>query len=435
MDTKVNENQKPLLQSETKFSTDSKTVKIPISSKNDTPNISEFGASYQKKKIQIGPLSNSKNINDQLHIPEEKGGTFLDDMEEIDEINLKLYRKKVIFLFDQLFEFESRSSQLAGIYYIIIVMICSSVLINIADKVEHEIPGLQLLFIIVLVSFVLNYYLIREGHINPYLETEEAHSKAKLIGFLAIISIGTFFYAIQTSAKSFVLFFLFTSWLTSAIIERWIYQESYSRYDTLASLIVLAGAIIVNIPLIQIGEGEYMFTQDFVIGIIMGIISCVSTGILGVNFSRLGNFNILSINHVVLLIILLFIPLFFPIQGLIPPNILTWVVTILLGVMFFFIAIFFIRSLQLEKSTIILIYLNLLVAANIVIETIFVSGILNTLWSYLGAGLIILGLFLVGREAFTRVQTQKVRDSFSLKTLKEDIVGENKKDVEMIEKK
>jgi drug/metabolite transporter (DMT)-like permease len=310
-------------------------------------------------------------------------------------------------------------------------MICSSVLINISDKVEHEIPGLQLLFIIVLVSFTLNYYLIREGHINPYLETEEAHSKAKVIGFLAIISIGSFFYAYQTSAKSFVLFLLFTSWLVSAIVERCIYKESYSRYDTLASLIVLAGAVIVNIPLIQIGEGEFIFTQDFVVGIIMGLICCVSTGCLGVNFSRLGNFNILSINHVVLLIVLLFIPLFFPIQGLIPPNFLTWVVTILLGVMFFFIAIFFIRSLQLEKSTIILLYLNLLVAANIVIETIFVSGILNTLWSYLGAALIVVGLVLVGKEAFTRVETQKVRDSFTLK----DVVGEQKRDIEMSQKK
>ena len=310
-------------------------------------------------------------------------------------------------------------------------MICSSVLINISDKVEHEIPGLQLLFIIVLVSFTLNYYLIREGHINPYLETEEAHSKAKLIGFLTIISIGSFFYAYQTSAKSFVLFLLFTSWLVSAIVERLIYKESYSRYDTLASLIVLAGAVIVNIPLIQIGEGEYIFTKDFVVGIIMGLICCISTGCLGVNFSRLGNFNILSINHVVLLIVLLFIPLFFPIQGLIPPNFLTWIVTILLGIMFFFIAIFFIRSLQLEKSTIILLYLNLLVAANIVIETIFVSGILNTLWSYLGAALIVVGLVLVGKEAFTRVETQKVRDSFTLK----DVIGEQKRDIEMSEKK
>ena len=429
METKPNENQKPLLQSDSKFSTDTKAVKIPIS----TPPISEFSAaSNQKKKIQF---STGKSIDSQLRIPEEKNGTFLDETEEMDEINLRLYRKKVIFLFDQLFEFESRSSQLSGIYYIIIVMICSSVLINIADKVEHDIPGLQLLFIIVLVSFILNYYLIREGHINPYLETEEAHSKAKLIGFLAIISIGTFFYAIQTSAKSFVLFLLFTSWLIAAIIERCFYREAYSRFDTFASLIVLVGALIVNIPLIQIGEGEYLFTQDFVVGIIMGLISCVSTGFLGVNFSKLGNFNILSINHVVLLIILLFIPLFFPIQGLIPPNFLTWIVTILLGFMFFFIAIFFIRSLQLEKATIILLYLNLLVAANIVIETIFVSGILNTLWSYLGAALIIFGLVLVGREAFTRVETQKVRDSFSLKTLKEDVVGENKKDVEMVEKK
>lgn len=428
MDTKTNDNQKPLLSSDSKPATELKQMKTQGTNKMGTPSVSEFTGSNQKKKIQ---LPTSKTIDQQLKIPEEKGDAFLDDNEEIDEINLKLYRKKVIFLFDQLFEFESRSSQLSGIYYIIIVMICSSVLINISDKVEHEIPGLQLLFIIVLVSFTLNYYLIREGHINPYLETEEAHSKAKLIGFLAIISIGSFFYAYQTSAKSFVLFLLFTSWLVSAIVERCIYKESYSRYDTLASLIVLAGAVIVNIPLIQIGEGEYIFTQDFVVGIIMGLICCVSTGCLGVNFSRLGNFNILSINHVVLLIVLLFIPLFFPIQGLIPPNFLTWVVTILLGVMFFFIAIFFIRSLQLEKSTIILLYLNLLVAANIVIETIFVSGILNTLWSYLGAALIVVGLVLVGKEAFTRVETQKVRDSFTLK----DVVGEQKRDIEMSQKK
>lgn len=428
MDTKTNDNQKPLLSSDSKPATELKQMKTQGTNKMGTPSVSEFTGSNQKKKIQ---LPTSKTIDQQLKIPEEKGDAFLDDNEEIDEINLKLYRKKVIFLFDQLFEFESRSSQLSGIYYIIIVMICSSVLINISDKVEHEIPGLQLLFIIVLVSFTLNYYLIREGHINPYLETEEAHSKAKVIGFLAIISIGSFFYAYQTSAKSFVLFLLFTSWLVSAIVERCIYKESYSRYDTLASLIVLSGAVIVNIPLIQIGEGEFIFTQDFVVGIIMGLICCVSTGCLGVNFSRLGNFNILSINHVVLLIVLLFIPLFFPIQGLIPPNFLTWVVTILLGVMFFFIAIFFIRSLQLEKSTIILLYLNLLVAANIVIETIFVSGILNTLWSYLGAALIVVGLVLVGKEAFTRVETQKVRDSFTLK----DVVGEQKRDIEMSQQK
>ena len=428
MDTKTNDNQKPLLSSDSKPASELKQMKTQGTNKMGTPSVSEFTGSNQKKKIQ---LPTSKTIDQQLKIPEEKNDAFLDDNEEIDEINLKLYRKKVIFLFDQLFEFESRSSQLSGIYYIIIVMICSSVLINISDKVEHEIPGLQLLFIIVLVSFTLNYYLIREGHINPYLETEEAHSKAKLIGFLTIISIGSFFYAYQTSAKSFVLFLLFTSWLVSAIVERCIYKESYSRYDTLASLIVLAGAVIVNIPLIQIGEGEFIFTQDFIVGIIMGLICCVSTGCLGVNFSRLGNFNILSINHVVLLIVLLFIPLFFPIQGLIPPNFLTWVVTILLGFMFFFIAIFFIRSLQLEKSTIILLYLNLLVAANIVIETIFVSGILNTLWSYLGAALIVVGLVLVGKEAFTRVETQKVRDSFTLK----DVVGEQKRDIEMAQKK
>lgn len=431
MDTKNNENKKPLLQSDSKFSSDSKEVKIPFS-RTETVSNSDFTTPNKKKTIQIG--ANSKSIDQQLRIPEENGETFLDDNDQLDEMSLKIYRKKVIFLFDQLFEFENRSCQLSGIYYIIIVMICSSVLINIADKLEPNIPGLQLLFIIVLVSFVLNYYLIREGHINPYLETEESHSRAKLIGFLAVISIGTFFYAIQTSAKSFVLFFLFTSWIISAIVDRCFYKESYSIFDSFASLIVLAGAIMVNIPLIKIGEGEYLFTQDFIVGIIVGFICCVSTGILGVQFSKLGNFNILSINHVVLLIILLFVPLFFPIQGLIPPNFLTWIVTIILGFMFFFIAIFFIRSLQLEKSTIILLYLNLLVAANIVIETIFISGVLNTLWSYIGAGLIVFGLVLVGREAFTRVETQNVRDSFTLKTLKEDVVGENKKDIELVEK-
>lgn len=432
MDPKNNENRKPLLESDSKVATELKDLKT-FTSKSETPLVSDFNTPNKKKTIQIG-LANSRSIDQQLRIPEEKDEAFLDDNEEIDEINLKIYRKKVIFLFDQLFEFENRSSQLSGIYYIIIVMICSSVLINIADKVEHDIPGLQLLFILVLVSFGLNYYLIREGHINPYLETEESHSRAKLVGFLAVISIGTFFYAIQTSAKSFVLFFLFTSWIISGIIERCFYKDAYSRYDTLASIIVLAGAVMVNIPLIQIGQGEYIINQDFIIGIIVGLICCFSTGILGVQFSRLGNFNILSINHVVLLIILLFIPLFFPIQGLIPPNIVTWIVTILLGIMFFFIAIFFIRSMQLEKSTIILLYLNLLVAANIVIETIFISGVLNTLWSYIGAALIVFGLVLVGKEAFNRIETQKVRDSFTLKTLKEEVMGDNKKDIEMIVK-
>ena len=303
----------------------------------------------------------------------------------------------------------------------------------ISTHAQPEIPGLQLLFIVVLVSFLLNYNLVREGHIPPFLEVDEDHYKAKWTGILSVVSIGSYFYAIQTSAKDFVMLIFLLSWVISFLIEKIYYKKGVSILDSFSCLIVTVGSIIVNLPLIKIGEGEYDFENDFFIGIAFSILGSFCIAGISVIFSKLSTHNILSINHVILLVIMIFVPVYFPLQTLHSIGVFSWIVSILLGILFFFICIFFIRSLQMEKATVVLVYLNLLVAANITIETIFVSGILKSIWTYCGVGLIYFGLYLIGKEAFTRVNIDQDKEMMMKQNLKDDIMRESNKGIEMDE--
>jgi hypothetical protein len=58
--------------------------------------------------------------------------------------------------------------------------------------------------------------------------------------------------------------------------------------------------------------------------------------------SREGSF---TINHIVCLIVVLFVPIFFPIEGIKSPKLIEWGIIIVFGFVFSFISLFLIKSI------------------------------------------------------------------------------------------
>ena len=64
---------------------------------------------------------------------------------------------------------------------------------------------------------------------------------------------------------------------------------------------------------------------------------------------KLNQTHVLSNYHVVSLIIVLFLPAFFPIEGLKSPGVKEWGAMLLFGVIFEVIMLYVVRALQIEK--------------------------------------------------------------------------------------
>jgi len=93
------------------------------------------------------------------------------------------------------------------------------------------------------------------------------------------------------------------------------------------------------------GEIKEEASSKVYIGLLSSIISAISFSYMGMNFKKLCTTDIITLNHIFCLILTLFLPVFFPIEGLVSPTLYDWLIMVGFGLIFVFIMLFFIRAI------------------------------------------------------------------------------------------
>lgn len=83
-----------------------------------------------------------------------------------------------------------------------------------------KLPTIEVLFVAFLIAFLFNYYLIRDGHILPYIETEDENYQAKVAGVAGFASIILFIYSYQHCEITTSLFTFAFAWVVYLLVER-----------------------------------------------------------------------------------------------------------------------------------------------------------------------------------------------------------------------
>jgi len=128
----------------------------------------------------------------------------------------------VISFFEAINKLEGKfeHSYSTGVIYCIVSIVIAALLISLSRMIMPNLPNLEILFVVYLIAFLLNYYLVRAGKILPYLENDEENFTAKITGFFGLFAIIFYFYAMQYLNKNLCIFALMASWIISYVIEK-----------------------------------------------------------------------------------------------------------------------------------------------------------------------------------------------------------------------
>lgn len=241
---------------------------------------------------------------------------------------------------------------------------------NIRLAEAFHIPALQYLFVTVLFSFLINYYLIRRHQLYPYLKVDRYDRLLKIMCVLAFFSF---------------LACIAWGWNGSGGILFAILWEA-ARGHRLGALIY--GYLIVIIGSVLL-EGNYTYTKllEFIPGVLIGIINSA--------LFTLAESSPYTIYHEFSLLCCIFLPVFFPLQSLIKPDLTQWGVMLAASLVVEFSFLLLIKMMQKERLSISMTCLCSLV---MLLTTTFDSTL-----SYLYGGLIVVGLgFILYKEYFQR---------------------------------
>lgn len=83
----------------------------------------------------------------------------------------------------------------SGFVFGLIAAFLMAAICTVSETVGSNLPAIEILFITMLISFLLNYYLIRDGEVLPYIENESENFRAKVSGVSGLASAVLFIYS------------------------------------------------------------------------------------------------------------------------------------------------------------------------------------------------------------------------------------------------
>ncbi|KRX09041.1 hypothetical protein PPERSA_01928 [Pseudocohnilembus persalinus] len=306
--------------------------------------------------------------------------------------------------------FEMKMRDSAGIALFFISLFIISAMNFVSNIIMPENTIIEIAFVAFLVSFLLNYYIIRIGNILPYIENEDKNFSAKLIGFSALLSIILLLFSFQNAEVNSCIFIFILTWVVSYFAEKIYYGTQASGKDlgfillfTVSGYLLLQPNFIIDykgseedatLSAEQIVEKAEDFVDEQQIGLVAALLSALCFSYMFFNISKLKEKDFITLTHIVCLIVILFLPVFFPIEGLNSPNLLQWGVMIGFGFVFMFVLQMIIRSAQIESPSKLLGTIPIYLAMNVVFG-IFLGNFPN-LFQILGiAGSVVCGLFML----------------------------------------
>eukprot|EP01017_Pseudomicrothorax_dubius_P038512 TRINITY_DN5783_c0_g1_i4.p1 TRINITY_DN5783_c0_g1~~TRINITY_DN5783_c0_g1_i4.p1 ORF type:complete len:385 (-),score=96.33 TRINITY_DN5783_c0_g1_i4:673-1827(-) len=309
------------------------------------------------------------------------------------------HHNRVAFLLEKLEKFEGEHGNISAFYYVLAASVILSVIIVLLRFTSEPVPPLQVIFLAFLITFLLNYFVLRESDILPYLESEEDSFQSKLCGGSFLFAIICFYYAQTMVSAEATLTIWFTAPLMTLAAERFVLKIVYSEKEHIAFGLGFLGALVICKPPLFWGSK----TDGSLWGLIFAFLAAGFLTAGGLLVRKLHQHSSFTLNHIIGMFIILFLPLFFPMQGVVKLNIFDWVLILIIGVLAFVAILLFVRSFQLERSVRVLSasYLQLVF---LVIVSILFGGSFGGVWSLFGAVAILASVFGIMVNTNLRIQ-------------------------------
>mmetsp|Transcript_28298 Transcript_28298/g.25079 ORF Transcript_28298/g.25079 Transcript_28298/m.25079 type:complete len:276 (-) Transcript_28298:433-1260(-) len=236
-------------------------------------------------------------------------------------------------------------------------------------------PAIEVIFVCFLFTFIINYYLINGALYKPFIDNAENSYLIKVCGGLAVAIIALFYYSLQFTTLKAALSIFYFGFFAVIIFEMFFMQTPHSKEQILFAL----GAFVASI--ITIGsqestlfEGDLHVTESSIWGSILALVCALLAAMLMINLSKMHKENFASMNHIFSMMVVLFVPVFFPIQGVVKPSMAEWGILVLMGVMTTIAVLAFIRGFQLENPGNVSIIVLLSVALGFLISMVLGSA-------------------------------------------------------------
>lgn len=245
---------------------------------------------------------------------------------------------------------------------------------NIRLAEAFAIPSLQYMFVTILFSFLLNYYLIRKYQLYPYLKIDKYDRLLKIMCVLAFCS---FLSSIQWGWNGSGGILIAVIWEAA----RGQGLRGHGGSLLWGYLIVIVGSVLL--------EGNYSYTKllEFIPGVLLGLINSA--------LFTLGESSPYTIYHEFSLLCCIFLPVFFPMQGMIKPDLHQWGVMLAASLLVEFTFLLTIKMMQKERVSI---SMTCFCSLILLLTTTYTTTV-----SYLEGGLVVVGLaFVLYREYFNR---------------------------------
>lgn len=163
---------------------------------------------------------------------------------------------------------------------------------------------LQSVFMVLLPTFILNYYIMRKAGVLPYIKDTHENTLSKALGVLQMLAIISAVYSYQSSARG-TLIILAVAAILLFVLHSLVYGKD-SKLTVVGGVLAMLGGILLQTRL-EMASGYPQRNNDTVVAVIAVLAQAWVCQTMG----SLRTSCIVTTIHQILLINLIFIPMFF----------------------------------------------------------------------------------------------------------------------------
>lgn len=254
----------------------------------------------------------------------------------------------VCAIYEGLSNMESKNKATVGRGYILISSLIFTGLCFIKAEFLPHLPSLEVIFVLFLVSFVLNYYLLNGALYKPFLDNEDNSFSIKLVGGYITAAIAIFYYSHQFISITTSISILYFGLIVVILLEMLVLRQPFGKNQILLAVGSWLGAVITLKTCDYFTETMTPESENFVWGLILSLICAVLIGLSMMELGKMYSENFTSMNHIFTMMIVLFLPVFFPIQGVVKPSLGDWGLLVVMGIACQIALLSMMRGLQME---------------------------------------------------------------------------------------
>ena len=275
---------------------------------------------------------------------------------------LKPEKEKTRSIIEKLSNLENSYKSYLSILYFFIIMIFSTIIINIKNYFFAKIVLIQYFYINFLISFLINYIFIRKYLINPTMPDKSDNYIIKKSAFCFLLSLFLIIYLVNNSDFKLINFPISMIWIFLMTFEKIFYNEEFRKTYIFSGFLVILGNIFIHFDIfdnLNIQNNLKFFSIKLILCFFSIFLFSYSITIA----SKTKIVSSIAISHIYLFILVIYFPISFGIIDGIDIfdkiNFNAILFNILSGFFLELVFILFFKSLTLfEKTSVLMMFLN-----------------------------------------------------------------------------